>query len=111
LGDERAVADFYADYVTARRKPMMVGETSALYIAGAGGASELSVKQTWWRQLFGEALSGELPGIKLVNWFDHRKIESEVKAEVDWRLTSKVELTNAFRADLAGSRWTVKPPL
>jgi hypothetical protein len=86
-GDELAVPDFYARYGAEMRLPVAVTETAALYAPGRGGASELAVKSAWWKQVFAPATGRRLPWLKMINWFEWRKHETEVGGTVDWTTT------------------------
>lgn len=100
-GDERSVPDFYQVYAVGHDKPMAITETSALYNTLSGGESELVIKQGWWRQVFASGVSDEFPRLKMINWFEWRKNESEIGgATIDWRLTSSQEMTRAFTSEL-----------
>lgn len=100
VGDERAVPDFYREYGERERKPVAVTETAALYVPGNGGASERSVKQRWWRQAFAADLHERLPWLRMINWFEWRKRETEVGAVVDWTVTRDDAIRDRFVADL-----------
>jgi hypothetical protein len=100
-GDERAVPDFYAVYAIGHHKPMAITETSALFNTAQSGADEFAIKQDWWRQVFAPDVQRDYSQIKMINWFEWRKSESEVGgATVDWRATSTAALTQAFTNDL-----------
>jgi Glycosyl hydrolase family 26 len=106
-GDERFVPDFYATYAAGHGKPMAIPETAAFYRPTAtAGAAELRLKQAWWREVFSAATLAEFPRIRLIDWFEQRKFETEVSDVVDWRLSSSPTVTAAFLADLpAGFAW------
>ena len=53
-------------------------ETAAFYAPTAGGADPLAVKRSWWRQAFAADLVANLPMLKMVNWFEWKKQETEV---------------------------------
>jgi hypothetical protein len=110
-GDLSAVPDFYAMFCNdgVHDKPMAVTETAALYNTEQDGVSELSIKQAWWRQVF--AITGDtaaaldislhFPMIKMINWFDIQKNETEAKGNlVDWRISGNSEIQEAFISDL-----------
>lgn len=100
-GDERAVPNFYEVYAIGHKKPMAITETSALYNTTLGGDDEATIKQSWWRQIFAPEVHARLPQIKMINWFEWRKSESEVGgATIDWRATPSSNVTQAFRGDL-----------
>jgi hypothetical protein len=42
----------------------------------------------------------ELPAIRMVNWFEWDKFETEVNARVDWTVTQHPQIVEAFRAAL-----------
>jgi hypothetical protein len=103
-GDHRPVPDFYQTYVEQHGKPMAVPETAALYNPDLGGDTELSIKQAWWRQVFSAEVAEDVPGIKMINWFEAHKYESEVGTTLDWTVTSNPELLQAYLDDLPRSR-------
>lgn len=109
-GDERAVLDFYDEYVERRGKPLAVPETAAFYSPTAGGASALLIKQSWWRQVWGEETLTALPRLKLVGWFDVRKPEKEVNdVMVDWSATLDPATLDALRDDLTRDQLIFAP--
>jgi len=110
-GDLSAVPDFYAMFCNdgVHDKPMAITETAAFYNTEQDGASELSIKQAWWRQVFhitGDTedaldISMHFPMIKMINWFDIQKNETEAKGDlVDWRISGSSEIQEAFISDL-----------
>ncbi|HEX5479456.1 MAG TPA: glycosyl hydrolase [Dehalococcoidia bacterium] len=100
-GDERAVPDFYTVYAAGHHKPMAITETAALYNTTRPDDAELAIKQAWWDQVFAPDVAKDYPQIKMINWFEWRKSETEVGgATIDWRATSTPALTQAFRAAL-----------
>ena len=101
-GDDRALPDFYAEYAERRGKPLAIPETAALYDPAQAG-DELALKSAWWRQVFSSEVARDLPLLRMVNWFEHRRAESEVGgAIVDWRATGTAELAAAFSSHLEG---------
>lgn len=103
-GDERAVPDFYNVYVEQHGKPMAITETAALYNTEVGGDSEYLIKQAWWRQVFSKEVANQFSGIKMINWFETRKFESETNSKVDWSISFDPELTRLFLKDLPHQR-------
>jgi glycosyl hydrolase family 26 len=100
-GDQRAVPDFYNVYAVDHNKPMAITETAALYNTTLSGDTERTIKQSWWRQVFAPEVARDFSRIKMINWFEWRKSESEVGgAVVDWRATSNPQLTRAFTDEL-----------
>ncbi len=50
------------------------------------------------------------PGIKMINWFEHAKTESEVGgALVDWRALGSPTIAAQFQADLPMGMLTFAP--
>ena len=101
-GDDTVVPDFYTRYGVEHGKPVAIVETGALYntSAEAGGAEEFALKEAWWQQVFDPALPQRFPQLKMINWFEWDKYESEVDARVDWTVTDDPELRKAFTAAL-----------
>jgi hypothetical protein len=100
-GDDSAIPDFYGIYYEDHGKPLAIPETAAFYDPAIGGADELSIKQLWWRQVFDPALLSSYPGIKMINWFEHEKTESEVGGKlIDWRALGTPTVAEQFRSDL-----------
>ena len=79
---------------------MAITETAALYNPSVGGPSELAIKQAWWRQVFSTNTFSGFPRIKMINWFEWRKFESETGCIIDWTVTSNPELAGAFVSEL-----------
>jgi hypothetical protein len=96
-GDDTAVPDFYADYAQERGKPLAIPETAALYVEDGGGASEAEIKQAWWEQLFAADTARDFPQLRMLNWFEWHKHETEIGGDVDWRAAGDPEIRSAFR--------------
>jgi hypothetical protein len=99
-GDYSALPDFYADYAVEHGKPLAITETAALYAVGVEGDAELELKQDWWQQVFGQDLPSRFPQLKMINWFEWRKFESEIGGQVDWTVTQDATLHAAFQTAL-----------
>lgn len=99
-GDESAVPDFYTTWAAGHHKPLAVPETAALYAPGGPGASQLAVKQAWWRQVFAPSVHVRFPLLRMINWFEWDKQEVEVHARVDWTATTSPTVARRFRAAL-----------
>lgn len=96
-----AIPNFYEEYFSARGKPIAITETAALYNTQSGGAPEMEIKRAWWRQVFDRDTLVAYPGIKMINWFEFRKQESETGgAMIDWRVMGNDSIASAFKADL-----------
>lgn len=57
---------------------------------------ELAIKQAWWAQVLDEANHDRFPQLKMLNWFEWNKYEPEVKADVDWTVTTNPAVREAF---------------
>lgn len=99
-GDETAVVDFYQVFGVDHGKPVAIPETAAFVIPRGDTEGETAIKKAWWRQVVSPDLLDRFPGIRMVNWFEWNKFESEVNATVDWTVASDAALADAFRADL-----------
>jgi hypothetical protein len=100
-GDERDLPDFYETYAVGHSKPMAIPETAAFYRPTVkAGADELALKRAWWRQVFSPATLVEFPRIRLIDWFEQRKYETEVSDVVDWRVSGDPAIAEAFLGDL-----------
>jgi hypothetical protein len=99
-GDDSLLPDFYTVYGVDRGKPVAIPETAALYAPGAGGQSELVIKQAWWEQIFSPATHQQFPQLKMINWFEWDKTEVEVKGRVDWTITNTPAIKDAFTTAL-----------
>ena len=95
-GDDTPVPDFYAEYAKSRDKPLAIPETAALYDPAQSG-DEFTIKSTWWDQVFAPEVSADFPLLRMINWFEHRKIENEVGGVIiDWRSTGDPTLAEPF---------------
>lgn len=103
-GNRQIVPNFYQIYGANMHVPVAVTETAALYVPGRGGASELAIKQAWWRQLFSNNIQRQFPWLRMINWFEWDKVEAEIGGQenvrVDWTVTRNPRILHAFRADL-----------
>lgn len=95
------VPDFYTAYAVGRARPLAIVETAALCNTTVVGDDDLQLKQRWWRQVLDPQVARDYPQIKMINWFESRKFESEVNAVVDWRATGTPRVADAFSQDLA----------
>ncbi|MEO8570419.1 MAG: hypothetical protein ABI553_01850 [Chloroflexota bacterium] len=92
-----AVPDFYATYAAGHDKPMAIAETGILYDpASQTGPTETALKTAWFNQVFGAATRAAFPRIRMVNWFEWRKQESEIGKVIDWRLGSNPSLARSL---------------
>lgn len=102
--------DFVADYARGRHRPMMV-ETGALWDSQhTEGASELAIKQAWWRQVFSPSVQRAYPQIAMVAWLERRRPEAEVNnLPVDWRVAHTPQLADALLADIHRDHLSLGP--
>lgn len=106
-GDSTNIPDFYEEYAAGRNKPMAIVETSAFYnTTRPDEASELAIKQNWWRQVFNQDIRNRFPQIMMINWFNYPKNESEIGDDlIDWSLCHNPQVLEAFLADLPTYDW------
>ncbi len=108
-GARGARASFYERFAEGRAHPLLL-ETAALYNPGVGGAGELGLKRTWWRQVLA-ALPGH-PLIGGVSWLELDRVEAEVDDQpVDWQATRTPRLAGALLADLRSAGLPVGEPV
>ncbi len=114
LGPISAVAsddDFYARYSEATKTPMLL-ETAAFFSESAAGATELAVKQAWWRQVFAASTDGEYDNLGVVLWRDTTSTRSVVgEVSIDWSVTLGGPTLAAVADDLAASSLVLAPVL
>lgn len=103
-----SVPDFYAEYAEKYEKPLAIVETAALFRPAGGGATEAAIKKAWLSQVMSPATLKEFPRLRLVNWFEWKKNETEVGDVVDWRISADPELRQAFLAAV-GRGFTLGP--
>ncbi|MDP5228461.1 MULTISPECIES: hypothetical protein [Arthrobacter] len=99
-GNDLAVPDFYAEYGVGRKKPVAIAETAALLNTSQGAGDALAIKRAWWGQIFSADVRAKFPALKMVNWFEWDKYETEVKAQVDWTAIKDPAVRAAFTAAL-----------
>lgn len=109
-GDETGTPDFYAEYAEARDKPLAIVETAALYNTTESGPAELAIKQAWWRQVFAPEVFERFPRLRMINWFEWNKAESEIGGDtIDWTITRDPDILAAFVGDLPRDRLRFAP--
>jgi hypothetical protein len=101
--------NLYRDFSQLKNKPFGLMETGAAYYPKtklAGDATELEVKQAWWKQVFTPATLDKYPLMKILMWFDVAKDEIERAATVyrDFQMTWKSDIAHAFLNDLPKDR-------
>jgi len=100
---------FYDDYAVRYDKPLAIIETAAFYRPGGGGATESAIKTAWLDQVFAADTQTRLPLLRMVNWFEWRKTETEVNAVVDWRIMADPALRATFVALASGGQFELGP--
>jgi hypothetical protein len=104
-----AGAAFYDRYAVEGGKRMML-ETAAYYTPSAGGADELSIKQTWWRQVFEAVSSPAYSQIGVVLWRDTTATRAVAgESVIDWSVTLNSETVDPLIDDLASSELGLGP--
>jgi hypothetical protein len=84
--------------------------TAALYSPTGGGPSELSVKQSWWNQVFAAVGDDQYDRIDVVLWQDSTATRGAVgESFIDWSATINSTTRSAFSDDLAGSELLLGP--
>ncbi|WP_246019074.1 glycoside hydrolase family 26 protein [Arthrobacter crusticola] len=99
-GDESRLPDFYQVYGGRHGKPIAIPETAAFFAPATGGETELAIKQAWWEQLFSPETAAQFPQVKMINWFEWDKNETEVGGRVNWTVTDTPQVREAFTAAL-----------
>lgn len=109
-GDERGITDFYETFTEGHGKPMAIVETAALYNPGRGGPTALDLKHAWWDQVFSDEVFERFPRLRMINWFEWDKQESEIGGErIDWTVTVDSTIRRAFLEDLPVERLVFGP--
>lgn len=94
---------FYDRFAASAGKPMLL-ETAAFFSPGAGGPSELDIKQAWWRQVLATTADDRHPLLDVVLWRDSSSARAVVgEVVIDWSITGSDELASAFAADADAS--------
>ena len=93
----KSVPDLYATYADGHAKPLAIVETAILYDPAAKkGPSETQLKTAWFDEVFSTRTRAEFPRIGMINWFEWRKQESEVRRLIDWRLAADPALARSL---------------
>jgi hypothetical protein len=110
--DQSALPDFYAGFAVGHAKPLVLSETGALYneTPPQPGSSEYDIKAAWVSQVYGDATRSAFPLLKLVNWFEIRKYETEAKGTVDWRATANASVRDLLRSSVSGGGYLFSSP-
>ena len=89
---------FYRRFVQEKNKPMMIPETGAPWFENiVGTATELQLKQNWWRQIYNSR--GDFQNLKMIVHFEEKKSDAQM-SERDWRILNNPSVLNAFKADI-----------
>ncbi|KAJ3275071.1 hypothetical protein HK104_003973, partial [Borealophlyctis nickersoniae] len=102
------VSLFYQNFAVGRNKPMMISESAAAYnptIPLAGGLTEVSLKQAFWRQyMTNTTFLDAYPKLKFICHFEISKLE-DIPPEPrvrDFRLTVNADVRDAWVKDMDG---------
>lgn len=95
-----SVGGFYDTYAVGHHRPMQLAETAAAWAANRTGAPELTVKQTWWQEIFSAVRHGQLPKLKLAVFFEVNKAESDIGPNTEWAIDRLPQIASAFNRDL-----------
>ncbi len=90
--------DFYSGYAERYGKPLAIVETAAFFRPGGGGATARAIKGAWLGQIFSAGTKAAFPLLRIVNWFEWQKFETEVDAVVDWRIAAAPTTRHEFLA-------------
>ncbi|WP_258366352.1 MULTISPECIES: glycoside hydrolase family 26 protein [unclassified Curtobacterium] len=101
-GDETPVPDFYDLFGVRRNKPVAVPETAALVVPRGDPEGERAIKQAWWSQVFSAETASRFPNVRMINWFEWDKYETEVQEHVDWTVLHDPATRAAFIGGLPG---------
>lgn len=105
---ERGSRPSFYDRFAAGRDQRMLLETSALYNPAVGGASELELKRTWWREVL--AAVGSRPLVGAISWLELTRVEPEVADQpVDWQAARNRRLAAPFLGDLRSAGVVLGP--
>lgn len=101
--------DFYTRFAERPGTPMML-ETAAFWSPGAGGPSDLEIKQAWWRQVIAASAEPAHPLLDAVLWRDSASSRAVVgEVVIDWSISGSDEVAEAFRADTEGDELVFGP--
>jgi hypothetical protein len=101
--------DFYDAYAARYDKPLAIIETAAFYRPGGGGDSESAIKTAWLDEVLAADNRSRFPLLRMLNWFEWRKMETEVKAVVDWRIAADPALRSAFLSAVSDGGFELGP--
>jgi hypothetical protein len=106
--NEVAIPNLYKVYADGHDKPIAIVETAILYDPAPppGGPSEAKLKTAWFDQVFAGTNRTEFPRIGMINWFEWRKMETEVGRVIDWRLAADPALAKSLLASVPAG-WLV----
>jgi hypothetical protein len=91
--------DFYKRYAKQKSKPMCLPESGSPYHPAYGGLDDLTLKQTWWRQVFSTNTFTNYPMLKLVVNFEEEK-NNDNGVLSDWRQTINSTVVTAYKSDI-----------
>eukprot|EP00386_Alphamonas_edax_P004494 GDKI01014183.1.p1 GENE.GDKI01014183.1~~GDKI01014183.1.p1 ORF type:complete len:581 (+),score=161.48 GDKI01014183.1:74-1816(+) len=116
---ELMAGNFYNRFAVQERKPVVIAETAATYYPlnplGDTGVTEVQLKGAWIDQPFGKKMLQRFPLVKLVCWFENRKMWSfggpSPQTIHDNQFTTKPEVVNKFLANMDTLSKDVRNPV
>lgn len=107
-GDGGPYGNFYADYVAARGKPLML-QTAAFFSSTTGGPAQADIKLSWWDEVLSVTSSGQFGNIGAVVWDERTSTRDTGVAAIDWRLTGQPDIAAAAGTRLKESAFVTGP--
>jgi hypothetical protein len=100
--NEVAIPNLYKAYADGHDKPIAIVETAILFDPAPppGGPTEAKLKTAWFDQVFAASNRTDFPRIGMINWFEWRKMETEVGRVIDWRLAADPALAKSLLASV-----------
>jgi hypothetical protein len=91
--------NFYQRFAAAKGKPMMLPESGAPFLRSMpANAGEISIKTSWWQQIFSANTLQQYPNLKLYVNFEEAKTESGYVR--DWAVTVQSDVAAAFTSHI-----------
>jgi len=100
--------NFYATYVAAYEKPMMLSSTGAVYYTGMANPdpnapSELAVKQAWWNEWLSPDFTKTFPSLKMISLSEANNQKPGSNIYYDFRIANKSDIFSAFQQDVTNA--------
>jgi hypothetical protein len=103
--NDGGLRNFYKRFSADKNKPMLIPETGAPWFDNILNpqATEVEVKQDWWRQIYSTQALQNLPNIHMVVHFEEKKADAGAQVR-DWRILENPSVRNAFISDMNSIR-------